>query len=166
MSTYRNPGPRPAIATFFGWTSLLWAMFMLGWVLFVIGAAVLVGAASWLGGPVLGFAGTAIGAIVVLYSIVSSLLSFLLLYAGYRILRGDPAGVSLLRTWAGISLIYDALILLFTGGFAATSWAAVLYAVAVLYFTRPAEIDDRWVGTPGGPSPYHAKPKSTLDPDF
>jgi len=161
----QDPRPRPAIATFFGLVSLLWAVVMLGWVLVVVGFAALIGAGSWLGGPVVGFVGTAVGLIIAVYCILSSLLSFLLLWAGWLILRGDPRGVSLLRLWAWISVISDTLTLLFSGGFAATSWGGLLYAVAVLYFTRPLEIDTRWV-PPGSRNPYGAKPKFTGDPDF
>lgn len=165
MPIYVPPGQRPALATFFGWTSLLWAIFMLGWVLVVVGFALLIGVGGWIGGPALGFVGSAIGAIIALYCVVSSLTSFLLLYAGWLILRGDPAGVSLLRLWAWISLIYDTLVVIFSGGLAATSWAAATYALAVLYFTRPPEIERQW-GAPDGSSPRHAKPKYTGDPDF
>ena len=162
---YQNPGPRPSIATFFGITSLIWGIFMLGWVLVVIGFAILIGGGSWLGGPVLGLLGTAIGAIVALYCLLSSSMSFMLLWAGWLILRGDPGGIKLLRLWAWLSLIFDALTLLFSFGTAPTSWGALLYAVAVLYFTRTEEIDHRWT-VDNGPSPYQGKPKFTVDPDF
>ena len=165
MTMYQNFGQRPAIATFFGLTSLLWAIFMLGWVFVVVVFALLIGGMSWLGGPVVGAVGTAIGAVIAVYCVLSSLLSFLLLWAGWLILRGDPRGVTLLRTWAWISLIYDAVILLMSGGFTPTSWGAMLYAVAILYLTRPVEIDQRWID-PDGRSPYHGKPKFTTDPDF
>ena len=162
---YQNPGPRPTIATLFGVISLIWGISMLGWILVVIALAVLLGVGSWLGGPVLGLVGTAIGSIVALYCLLSSSMSFMLLWAGWLILQGDPGGIKLLRLWAWISLIFDALTLLFSGGTAPTSWGALIYAFAVLYFTRPDEIDHRWT-VDSGPSPYQGKPKFTADPDF
>ena len=165
MPIYQAPGQRPPLATFFGWTSLVWALFMLGWVLVVVALAALIGAGSWLGGPIAGVVGTAIGGVIALYCILSSLLSFLLLYAGWLILRGDPRGVALLRTWAWVSLIYDVLILLFSGGFAATSWAAVTYALAILYFTRPPEGEPRRPA-PGSSGPHPGKPNYAGDRDF
>ena len=162
---FYDPRPRPVIATFFGLISLVWALVMLGWVGVVVALAVLIGAGSWLGGPILGVLGTAIGGIIAIYCILSSLLSFVLLWAGWLILRGDPRGVPLLRLWAWISLIFDTLTLLMSGGFTATSWGALLYAVAILYFTRPPEIEHRWT-PPGSQTPYGAKPKFSVDPDF
>ena len=161
----QNPGPRPAIATFFGITSLVWAVVMLGWVLVVVAFAALIGFGGWLFGPVLGLAGTALGAIVALYCLLSSSMSFMLLWASWLILRGDPGGIKLLRLWAWISLIFDALTLLFSGGTAPTSWGALLYAFAVLYFTRPEAIDFRG-SVASGRSPNQDKPKFTADPDF
>ncbi len=75
---FYDPRPRPAIATFFGLISLVWALIMLGWVGVVVALAVLIGAGSWLGGPVIGVVGTAIGGIIAVYCIASSLLSFVL----------------------------------------------------------------------------------------
>lgn len=161
---YQNTGPRPAVATFFGLVSLLWALVMLGWVSVVVAFALLIGVGSWLGGPVIGVVGTAIGAMIALYCVVSSLMSFVLLWAGWLILRGDPGGVPLLRYWAWISLILDTLTLLLTGGITPTSWGALLYAVAVLYFTRPIELDHRWAA--GDARPHQAKPQFHGDPDF
>ena len=162
---YENSGPRPAIATIFGITSLIWGIVMLGWVLVVIALAAVIGFGGWLFGPITGLAGTAIGSIIALYCLLSSSMSFMLLWAGWLILRGDPGGIKLLRLWAWISLIFDALTLLFSGGTAPTSWGALIYAFAVLYFTRPDEIDHRWT-TDNGPSPCVGKPKFTTDPDF
>ena len=102
---------------------------------------------------------------IAIYCLLSSSMSFMLLWAGWLILRGDRGGVPLLRLWAWISLIFDAVTLLVSGGTAPTSWGALLYAFAVLYFTRPQDLDHRWT-IPGESSSYAAKPKFTGDPDF
>ena len=165
MATYRDHGPRPAIATFFGITSFVWALILLGWVLLVIAVAAVIGVGSWLGGPVIGAVGTAVGGLIALYCVLSSLLSFVLLVAGWRILVGDPRGLPLLRLWAWASLVFDVLSLLLSGGLSGTSYFGVAYAVAVLYFTTPQALESRWTMADGYAYPG-SKPKMPIDPDF
>ncbi len=158
------PGPRPAIATFFGVVSLIWAVATLGSVLIMLLVMSLIGAGSWLGGPVVGFLGTAISLLVAAYLIASSLMSFVLLWAGWLTLVGDPRGVPLLRFWAWISVGLDTLSLLMTGGIS-PGWFGLAYAIAVLYYTSPREIEMRWATGPHH-HPYAGKPKFTDYRDF
>ncbi len=74
------------------------------------------------------------------WMVVSSILSILLFQAGWKTLPRQPAGIRLHRLWAWISLTLDAVLLLLTGGTAAHSWAAILYAVGVLYVTGLPEV--------------------------
>lgn len=157
-------GPRPAIATFFGIVSLVWSVTTLGSVLVMLLVISVIGAGSWLGGPVLGFFGTALSLVVGVYLIASSLLSFVLLWAGWLTLLGDPRGVPLLRFWAWISLGFDTLSLLMTGGLS-PGWFGLIYAIAVLYYTTPREIEMRGASGPH-PNQYQAKPKFFVDRDF
>lgn len=160
-----NPGHRPPIATFFGVVSLLWGIATLAGSLLWIGLFALIGVGSWLAGPVAGVVGTAIGVIGSIYLVLASLLSFVLLAAGWYTLQGDMRGVSLHRTWAWTSLVLDAFALLFSGGLAANGYFGLIYAVAVLYCTTPREVEARWGPSMNGPADQ-AKPTYTGDPDF
>lgn len=157
-------GPRPAIATFFGVVSLVWSICTLGTSLVFLLICSLVGAGSWLGGPIVGAFGTALSLAVAVYLIFSSFLSFVLLSAGWLTLQGDPRGITLHRTWAWISLALDALTLLMTGGLT-PGWFGLIYAIAVLYFTTPREVEMRWGETTRG-NHHGAKPKFTGHGDF
>ncbi len=136
QQTYRRPG----ILTVLGVVSLIWSATAL--VGLVVGALVLVavGGGSWLLGPVAGAVGTLVGLLMFGWMVASSLLSILLFRAGWKTLRDDPDGIRLHRLWAWISLALDALLVLVSGGSAITSWAAVFYAVGVLYVTGSPEV--------------------------
>ncbi len=160
-----NPGPRPAIATFFGIVSLFWALSTLAGVLLGIGVFALIAAGSWLGGPIVGAVGSAVGVLGIGYFFLSSFLSFLLLSAGWKTLQGDPRGISQHRLWAWLSIILDALSLLGSGGLAANGYFGLIYAVAVLYYTTPREIESRWDADPRTVH-YGGKPAMPVDRDF
>ena len=160
-----NSGPRPAMAVIIGVVGLTWAVCTLAGEILGIALCALIGAGSWLGGPILGFVGTALSLVVIGYLVVTSLLSFLLLWAGWLTLSGDPRGVTLLRTWAWISLILDVIALAATTGFAANGWFGLFYAVAVLYFTTPSQMNVHW-DRGSRERRDRAKPKFNADPDF
>ena len=160
-----NPAHRPPIATVFGVVSLLWGGATLAGSLLWIGLFALIGAGSWLGGPVVGLVGTAIGVVGSIYLVLASLLSFVLLAAGWYTLQGDMRGVSLHRTWAWTSLVLDAFALLFSGGLAANGYFGLIYAIAVLYCTTPREVETRWEPTMHA-APGKGKPTYSGDPDF
>ena len=163
---FPTPAPRPAIATFFGVVSLIWATITLSGTLLGIVIFAVVGAGSWLAGPLVGAIGSAISVVVILYLILASLLSFVLLRAGWLTMQGDPRGIDLLRLWAWISLVLDALSLLLSGGLAANGYFGLVYAVAVLYYTTPLEIKSRWDTNPHQMHYGKPKPASGFDPDF
>jgi hypothetical protein len=160
-----RPAHRPPIATVFGVVSLLWGVATLGGSLLWIGVFALIGAGSWLAGPVAGVLGTAVGVVGSIYLVLASLLSFILLAAGWYTLQGDMRGVSLHRTWAWTSIILDAFALLFSGGLAANGYFGLIYAIAVLYCTTPREVEARWEPAMHGPA-GKAKPTHHGDPDF
>lgn len=162
---YPAPATRPGVATFFGLVSLIWALTTLGGTLVMLLVVFVLGAASWLIGPFGAVLGSALAGLVALYLVASSALSFLLLSAGWLTLQGDPRGVARLRLWAWISLALDVVALLFTVGHAPNGYVGIGYAIAVLYFTTPRVIEERWVPGPGQ-RPWAGKAKYDPDPDF
>ena len=132
--------PRPGLLTLIGVVSLIWSsMTLIGSVVATF-FLLLAGAGSWLLGPLAGAVGTAVVALVVAWMAASSILSILLFNAGWKTLKGDPAGIRLHRLWAWISLALDVIGLLGSGGTAPNSWTGVVYAIAVLYITSTPEV--------------------------
>ena len=156
MSSYSEP--RPTLATFFGLVSLLWGLFMFGWVGLVLLVLMVVGVGGWLAGPIIGAIGTALSAVIAVYCILSSLLSFMLLAAGWQILHNQSGGLWLLRNWL-------ALTLLISGGLSGASYFGLIYAIAVLCCTTRHGFK-RFAVAPGESMPYAPKPKPFGDPDF
>ncbi len=142
---------------------MIWSLCTLGSSLILLLICSLVGVGSWLGGPIVGALGTALSVAVAIYLVFSSFLSFVLLSAGWLTLRGDPSGITLHRTWAWISLVLDALTLLMTGGLS-PGWFGLVYAISVLHFTSPREVEMRWVETRG--QSFGGKPKYNGPGDF
>jgi hypothetical protein len=131
--------PRPALLSLIGGVSLVWSSLSL---IRVVAGGVLsfvLGVASWLGGPHVGAVGSVVALIAFAWMIVSSILSILLFQAGLKTLRDDPAGVSLHRVWAWVSLAL-ALLGVLASGRSSYSWATLLYAVGVLYVTGLPEV--------------------------
>jgi hypothetical protein len=126
--------------TFIGIVSLIWSsLTLIGSVVMAL-VLLLVGAGSWFLSPMAGVVGTTLATLIIVWMAASSILSILLFNAGWKTLKDNPAGITLHRLWAWISLALDAIALLGSGGTAPNSWTGIVYAIAVLIITSSPEV--------------------------